>query len=116
MSDDIPKPVATVFRTVRRLFRRFEARRESDGEHFSATWMPVIVAEPDELDGGWVAYVPDLPGCVAQGETEEEALDEVASVALEVIKFRVERALETHRKTHQVRQGPREAHQVRVAL
>jgi predicted RNase H-like HicB family nuclease len=32
-----------------------------------------IVLEKDE-DGGFVATVPSLPGCVSQGETEEEAL------------------------------------------
>ncbi len=25
-------------------------------------------------EGGYVAYVPSLPGCVSQGETREEAL------------------------------------------
>jgi predicted RNase H-like HicB family nuclease len=32
-----------------------------------------IVLEKD-VDGGFVATVPSLPGCVSQGETEEEAL------------------------------------------
>ena len=32
-----------------------------------------IVLEKDE-EGGFVATVPSLPGCVSQGETEEEAL------------------------------------------
>jgi predicted RNase H-like HicB family nuclease len=32
-----------------------------------------IVLEKDE-DDGFVATVPSLPGCVSQGETEEEAL------------------------------------------
>ncbi len=35
-----------------------------------------IVLEKDE-DGGFVATVPSLPGCVSQGETEEEALANV---------------------------------------
>lgn len=35
-----------------------------------------IVLEKDE-DGGFVATVPSLPGCVSQGETEEEALSNV---------------------------------------
>lgn len=29
---------------------------------------------PDKADGGFVANIPDLPGCISQGETEEEAL------------------------------------------
>lgn len=32
-----------------------------------------VVLEPD-LDGGYVAIVPALPGCYSQGDTEEEAL------------------------------------------
>ena len=28
----------------------------------------------DEDGGGYLAYVPDLPGCVSDGETEAEAL------------------------------------------
>lgn len=26
-------------------------------------------------DGGWGAHVPDLPGCIAAGESREETLD-----------------------------------------
>lgn len=31
---------------------------------------------PDE-DGGFAAICPELPGCVSQGETEEQALENV---------------------------------------
>ena len=39
---------------------------------------PVII-EPlsDEDGGGFVALVPDLPGCMSDGETAEEALASV---------------------------------------
>jgi predicted RNase H-like HicB family nuclease len=30
-----------------------------------------------EVEGGFSVYVPDLPGCASQGETEEEALANV---------------------------------------
>lgn len=33
-----------------------------------------VVFEPQE-EGGFTAYVPDLPGCVSEGETLEEATD-----------------------------------------
>ena len=33
-----------------------------------------VVIYPDLEDGGWVAEVPSLPGCVSQGDTREEAL------------------------------------------
>lgn len=36
--------------------------------------MRQVVLYSDLEDGGWVAEVPSLPGCVTQGETKEEAL------------------------------------------
>jgi antitoxin HicB len=42
----------------------------------------VVVVNPDPEDGGYVATVPGLPGVVGQGETEEEALEDV-KVAVE---------------------------------
>jgi predicted RNase H-like HicB family nuclease len=35
-----------------------------------------VVLEPAE-EGGYTAYAPSLPGCVSEGETEEEALDNI---------------------------------------
>ena len=32
-----------------------------------------VVLEP-QAEGGYTAYVPDLPGCVSEGETLEEAI------------------------------------------
>ena len=40
----------------------------------------------EEGEEGWGAYVPDLPGCVAVGETEEE----VKQLIQEAIKFHLE--------------------------
>lgn len=39
--------------------------------------MRQVVLYPDPEDGGWVAEVPSLPGCVSQGETKEEALNNI---------------------------------------
>jgi predicted RNase H-like HicB family nuclease len=36
-----------------------------------------------EEDGGYIALVPELPGCSAFGETEEEALKE-AKIAIQL--------------------------------
>ena len=36
-----------------------------------------------EEDGGYIAIVPELPGCSAFGETEEEALKEI-KIAIEL--------------------------------
>lgn len=32
-----------------------------------------VVLEPSE-EGGFTVYVPSLPGCISEGDTEEEAL------------------------------------------
>ncbi|MCI0484945.1 MAG: type II toxin-antitoxin system HicB family antitoxin [candidate division NC10 bacterium] len=32
-----------------------------------------VVLEPSD-EGGFTVYVPSLPGCISEGETEEEAL------------------------------------------
>lgn len=37
-----------------------------------------VMVEPDEEDGGFVAYVANLPGVYGQGETEEEAADSLS--------------------------------------
>lgn len=35
-----------------------------------------IILEPSE-EGGFTVYVPSLPGCISEGDTEEEALANV---------------------------------------
>jgi predicted RNase H-like HicB family nuclease len=35
-----------------------------------------VVLEPSE-DGGFTVYTPSLPGCISEGETEEEALTNI---------------------------------------
>ena len=37
--------------------------------------LKIVLEASDE--GGYTAYVPNLPGCVSEGETTEEALDNV---------------------------------------
>jgi predicted RNase H-like HicB family nuclease len=39
--------------------------------------MRQVILYPDREDGGWVAEVPSLPGCVSEGQTREEALANV---------------------------------------
>jgi antitoxin HicB len=34
----------------------------------------ILLVPSDEEDGGWLAKMPDLPGCVTFGDTKEEAL------------------------------------------
>jgi predicted RNase H-like HicB family nuclease len=47
------------------------------------------VFEPDEKDGGYTVTIPNLPGCISEGDNFEEALKnikEATSLYLEVMK------------------------------
>jgi len=47
-----------------------------------------VVLEPSD-EGGYTVYVPALPGCLSEGDTEEEALaniQEAISVYLEPVE------------------------------
>lgn len=46
--------------------------------------------EPDEEEGGYVAYFPELPGCITMGDTIEEA----AANAVDAKRTWLEAALE----------------------
>jgi predicted RNase H-like HicB family nuclease len=35
-----------------------------------------VVLEPSE-DGGFTAFVPSLPGCVSEGESQEDAMSNI---------------------------------------
>ncbi|HEY1340059.1 MAG TPA: type II toxin-antitoxin system HicB family antitoxin [Bryobacteraceae bacterium] len=43
--------------------------------------MTYTVVLERESDGGYVATVPALPGCVSQGDTREEALQNIREAA-----------------------------------
>lgn len=44
----------------------------------------------DELDGGYIAECADLPGCMSQGETEEEAVESLADAVADYISVVIE--------------------------
>ena len=43
-----------------------------------------------EVDGRWIADVPELPGVMAYGATREEAIAKVKSLALRVVAEEIE--------------------------
>ncbi len=43
-----------------------------------------------EDDGRWLAEVPELPGAMAYGQTQDEAIARVKALALRVIADRLE--------------------------
>ena len=66
---------------VRRSLMRFEDERTEDESRFTLT----VTVEPDPLDGGFVASVVDLPGCMSEGETVDEALNNVMEALREIM-------------------------------
>lgn len=36
-----------------------------------------VVLEQDKETGEWAVWVPELPGCVSAGDTEQEAMDNI---------------------------------------
>jgi predicted RNase H-like HicB family nuclease len=73
----------------RMLQRTIAARISRQGVGTSAA---TVVVEQDE-DGMYVAEVPSLPGCVSQGQTREEAVENVgeAIAAYRVLRHDEER-------------------------
>lgn len=71
---------------VRRALRAFESER-TDGR---SSWQLTVTLERDDLDGGWVAECVDLPGCVSQGETIDEALANIADAIVGVVAARMQ--------------------------
>ncbi len=55
--------------------------------------------QKDELDGGYIAECSDLPGCASQGETEEEAVANLADAVADYISVIIEDHLQ---KQHSV--------------
>ncbi len=51
---------------------------------------PIRVETEGEEDGRILASVPDLPGVMAYGTTEMEAIREVKSIALQVLADMIE--------------------------
>jgi len=58
----------------------------------------VILEEAEE--GGYVIYVPSLPGCVSQGESKEEAVEnikEAIEVYLDIDDAKIEAEIQNKR-------------------
>lgn len=53
-----------------------------------------VILEHDEEDGGFVATIATLPGVVGQGETEEEAIQDVQAALNFTLESMIERGEE----------------------
>jgi len=52
--------------------------------------MQLIVNIDREDDGRWIAEVPDLPGVLVYGATQEDAIAKVKALSLRVLADRIE--------------------------
>jgi len=65
---------------------------------FQTMRFKVVLEEAEE--GGYVIYVPSLPGCVSQGETKEEAVEnirEAIEVYLDIDDAQIEAEIQNKR-------------------
>ena len=60
-----------------------------------------VTIDRDE-DGVWVAECPAIPGCVSQGMTKEQALENVKEAIKLCLEVRAEQGLPLTIETHQV--------------
>jgi predicted RNase H-like HicB family nuclease len=61
----------------------------------------ITTIEKDE-DGIWVVQCPAIPGCVSQGKTREEALENIRDAIAGCLEVRAERGMPLTVETHPV--------------
>ncbi len=60
-----------------------------------------VTVDRDE-DGIWVAECPSIPGCVSQGKTKDEALENIKEAIKLCLEVRAEKGLPLSIETSQV--------------
>ena len=60
-----------------------------------------VVLRPDPEDGGFNVSCPALPGCHSQGDTEEEAIENIKGAILGCLEALNQRA-QTHDRTEKI--------------
>ena len=60
-----------------------------------------VTLDRDE-DGVWVVECPSIPGCVSQGQTKQEALENIKDAIASCLQVRAERGMPLTVETHQV--------------
>ena len=60
-----------------------------------------VIIDRDE-DGVWVVECPAIPGCVSQGRTKEEALENIREAIQLCLEVRAEKGLPLTIETRQV--------------
>lgn len=60
-----------------------------------------VTVDRDE-DGIWIVECPAIPGCVSQGETRNEALDNIKEAIVLCLEVRAEKGMPLTIETRQV--------------
>jgi predicted RNase H-like HicB family nuclease len=60
-----------------------------------------VTIDRDE-DGVWIVECPSIPGCMSQGATREEALDDIREAIRLCLEVRAERGMPLTVETRQV--------------
>lgn len=64
--------------------------------------MKLTVSLDRDEDGVWIVECPSIPGCVSQGSTREEALDNIKEAIQLCLEVRAEQGLPLTVETRQV--------------
>ncbi len=64
--------------------------------------MKLLVTLFQDEDGAFIAECPTIPGCVSQGETEDEALQNIREAIKECLQVRSERGMPLTIETREV--------------
>jgi predicted RNase H-like HicB family nuclease len=64
--------------------------------------MKLIVSLDRDEDGIWIAECPSIPGCVSQGSTREEALENIKEAIRLCLEVRAEQGFPLTIETRQV--------------
>lgn len=64
--------------------------------------MKLLVTLDRDEDGVWIVTCPSIPGCVSQGATREEALDNVRDAIQTCLQVRAELGMPLTIETQQV--------------
>jgi predicted RNase H-like HicB family nuclease len=64
--------------------------------------MKFLVTIDRDEDGVWIVECPSIPGCVSQGKTKQEALQNVKEAIIACLEVRAEKGMPLTIETSQV--------------
>ncbi len=111
-SSQLPAFVQRILAGMRRALRSFESERTND----HATWRLTVVTQRDEIDDLWIAECRELPGCMSQGATEEEALQNLTDAIAGVLTVRMQASLQQQQSTRRTVSDSRTGRMVAICV